>query len=431
MKIFKNRLVHLVVWLIPLLVFGSTTHAQPIDFDALDRFFDEEPKIEVTLKGALLRMGARAAEAEDPEAAAMMRDIRGIYVRGYPVKGRSMEDIGRKMTGISRNLKGEGWDVVTRVRDEESNVYVMVKEGRNDDVLGMLVMVLDMDDKEPMAMFVHIDGKVDPDKIGRLTGNLNINGMEYFSSSGRRSHNRSPYVRNVCPDDDEDCIEAPKVPKMKEHCEEDEEGCVQMPRLPKFKETCKDDEEDCIETPKPIRFKVSCGDDEEDCVPMPVAAPKPPSGVMPPKAPMPPDSACPAPGKPGYKACMKAKREVDRSPLNDKKPKDRGQNMNFNDNDWDHPAVQKALRYAGMALNIEDGFDKLLHLAGSPLSNMAQAPSLTNLPYLQYSDVLSEVLVPQVRLNTRPDVQVLEGLNGNVKVRVVYDKKDRTITIDQ
>ncbi|HRK73321.1 MAG TPA: hypothetical protein PLL64_03535, partial [Rhodothermales bacterium] len=229
----------------------------------------------------------------------------------------------------------------------------------------------------------------------------------------------------------EDCIETPKAPKMKERCDEEDEDCVEMPKLPKYKEKCKDDEEDCIEMPKPVRFKVSCGDNEENCVPMPVPAPKPPSGVMPPNAPPSPDIACPAPGKPGYKACIQAKRDADRWPANEKKPKNKGQNMNFNDNDWGHPAVQKALRYAGMALNIEDGFDKLLYLTGSPLSNLAQTNSLTNLPYLQYSDVLPEVLVPQVRINTRPDIHVLEGLNGNVKVRVVYDKKDRTITIDQ
>jgi len=427
----------MAVWLVPSLL-GAFAAAQPINFDALDRFFDEEPKIEVTLKGALLRMGARAAATEDPEAAAMMRDIKGIYVRGYPVNGRSMEDVGRKMAGISRNLKSDGWDVITRVRDKESNVYVMVKEGRQEDVIGMLVMVLDMDDDEPMAMFVNIDGKVDPDKIERLTGNLNINGMEYFSSGRRNTRNNVPYVRTVCPDDDEDCIEAPqppelkercdegdencvempKVPKFKEKCNEGEENCMEMPKVPKFKEKCNKGEENCVETPTPLKFKIKCAEDEEDCVPMPVA-PRSPSA--------PTDLECPPPGKPGYKACIKAKRDADRIT----KPKSSGgQNMNFNDQDWEHPSVQKALRFASVALNLEQGFDQLLNLAGTSFSNIAQASTPAFGHIYQFSDIFSNTPPPVVRVKVKPNIQVQEWVNGNVKVRASYDQNNTTVDIN-
>jgi len=417
MKTFKNLFVFMAVWLVPSLL-GAFVAAQPINFDALDRFFDEEPKIEVTLKGALLRMGARAAEAEDPEAAAMMRDIKGIYVRGYPVNGRSMEDVGRKMATISRNLKSDGWDVITRVRDKESNVYVMVKEGSKEDVVGMLVMVLDMDDDEPMAMFVNIDGKVDPDKIERLTGNLNINGMEYFSSGHRNTRNNAPYVRNECSDDDEDCIEPPQPPEFKERCDEGDENCVEMPKVPKFKEKCDEGDENCVEMPKPLKFKVKCAEDEDDCVPMPVA-PRSPAA--------PTNLECPAPGKPGYKACIKAKRDADRTT----KPKSSGgQNMNFNGQDWEHPAVQKALRFAGMALNLEQGFDQLLNLAGTSFSDIAQVSTPTWGHIYQVSDFFSDMALPVVRLKAQPNLHMQEWVNGNVKVRVSYDQKNTTLDIN-
>lgn len=180
------RYLHSLTCFIFVLASGlSATFAQRVDFRDLDRFFGDEPKIEVSLKGALLRMGVKAAEQDDPEAAEMLRNIRGIYVRGYPLTEKTPQEARRKMTDLSRSLTDDGWDVITRVRDEESSVYVMTKETSGDLVDGMLIMVLDMegdDDDGPMAMFVNIDGKVDPDRIGQVTGNLHINGVDFFSS---------------------------------------------------------------------------------------------------------------------------------------------------------------------------------------------------------------------------------------------------------
>ena len=330
MNVFqKLALLLMLVWMAT-----PATRAQRIDFDALDAFFNEDPKIEVTLKGALLKMGARAAESSDPETAAMMRDIRGIYVRGYPLGNRSYAEANQKMNEIARALRHDQWDVITRVRDDESSVFVMVRETAQEEVEGMLIMVLDAegdDDDGPLAMFVNIDGRVDPDKIGRLTGNLHINGMEFFSENNRGTH-----VRIETPEPPE----FPRAPKIKVKTEggADEEDCIERPRL-KVKEKCAKNEKDCIELPRMPRIQ------------------------------------CPEAGKPGAKDCnrdrIRAEQEHQRaveefrrafeensSDEEDQEapvptPARHNENLNFNMDQWTHPAVQKALHYAELALNLE------------------------------------------------------------------------------
>jgi hypothetical protein len=148
-----------------------------VDFGNLERIFGDEPKLEVTLKGALLRLARQVSSKDEPEMADMMRDIRGIYIRGYKVNANSFVEAKSRMSEVARGLEGHGWDIMTRVRDEESLVYILTKESNDQIIQGMTIMVMDMDgnDNDNMAMFINIVGRVDPDKVGRMMKGMNIN----------------------------------------------------------------------------------------------------------------------------------------------------------------------------------------------------------------------------------------------------------------
>lgn len=166
-----------------------------VDFGNLDRLFGDEPKIEVTLKGALLRLARQVASEDEPEMADMMRDIQGIYIRGYEVKGNNYTEARQRISDVARGLTGNGWDVMTRVRDEESVVYILTRENAQQVIQGMTIMIMDFDkdgdNDDNMAMFINIAGRVDPDKVGRMMKGMNININLGNDDESRENRNRN------------------------------------------------------------------------------------------------------------------------------------------------------------------------------------------------------------------------------------------------
>ena len=155
-------------------------HAQPIDAAELDRLFDTEPQVEVNLRGALLRLAAEATRADEPETAALIDGLRAVTVRVYPSPPVERSGLVSTLTDLGRRFETDGWLTLVRVRslpDDDSSdgdVWVYVRE-TGDIFDGLAVMAIDEEDEN--AVFVHIDGTIDPTQIGALTrrfGNVDI-----------------------------------------------------------------------------------------------------------------------------------------------------------------------------------------------------------------------------------------------------------------
>ncbi|MEM6326176.1 MAG: DUF4252 domain-containing protein [Bacteroidota bacterium] len=152
--------------------------AQPLDPSRLDSMFGTQPNIEVNLRGSLLRLAAEAARGEEPEAGLMLDGLRAVTVRVYP-SGDNRDRFVSRMDGLGDELERDGWMTMVRIRnlpgdDEEEDVWVYVLD--DGDVFdGLAVMMLD--GEEENAIFVHIDGSIDPADVARLTsrfGNVDI-----------------------------------------------------------------------------------------------------------------------------------------------------------------------------------------------------------------------------------------------------------------
>lgn len=132
---------------------------------ALDALFSRPPRVEVNLRGALLRLAAQAS-ADDPETAAMMRGLRGVTVRVYNLD-TAHSGLREHLTRIGDAFGSSGWDPLVRVRGDEDgdDVFVFVRTGATL-FEGLAVAAVDSDDGT--VSFVHIDGLIDPSKIGSL-----------------------------------------------------------------------------------------------------------------------------------------------------------------------------------------------------------------------------------------------------------------------
>ncbi|HEX8298537.1 MAG TPA: DUF4252 domain-containing protein [Rubricoccaceae bacterium] len=163
--------------LLALLALASPASlAQPARFDLarLDAFFDRPPKVEVNLRGAMLRLAASATEDDEDGTAEMLRGLRSILVRVYALD-TARDGLVEQLATVEREMETSGWSTLVRVRpdgeDEEDDVWVYVREA-GDAFDGLAVVSLDHESGD--ASFVMIDGPIDPEHIGSLGGRFGI-----------------------------------------------------------------------------------------------------------------------------------------------------------------------------------------------------------------------------------------------------------------
>lgn len=141
-----------------------------VDIAQVESWFDEAPKLEVNVRGALLRMVAEASKYEDPELSEMLYGLRSIQIRGFDVRGRQ-DTFRQRSSEFGKRLEAQGWETVVRVRDEGEQVHMYLLT-RNDEIDGVVVLAVDEYDEE--AVFVNIVGNIDPEQIGRIGRKFNL-----------------------------------------------------------------------------------------------------------------------------------------------------------------------------------------------------------------------------------------------------------------
>lgn len=166
-----------------LLLAHSAVLAQPRPLAAaeLDAMFASEPRIEVNVAGPLLGLVAEMTRGEEPHFSAMVRQLRGVYVRQYALT-EARPGLSGRVADVARALERQGWQVMVRVREPQNDVYIYHRPA-GEALEGLVVMVLQADKDE--ATFVTIDGRIDPAHIGRLGRQFNVPALEEAAASRR------------------------------------------------------------------------------------------------------------------------------------------------------------------------------------------------------------------------------------------------------
>jgi hypothetical protein len=145
-----------------------------VDLDKVggwSEFLRRDPKIDVSVEGALMKLVAEASRIEDPELADLLQKLRGVFVRGYETPREDMERTRSHANEVGRDLLDAGWSSVIRVRNEREHVQMFARY-RGDIVIGMVVLSIKEADNE--TMFLNIVGAIDPAQIGRIGQKFNI-----------------------------------------------------------------------------------------------------------------------------------------------------------------------------------------------------------------------------------------------------------------
>jgi len=151
-------------------------HPGYVNLDVLSDLIDEEPNIEILLKGSLLRLAAEASRVEDDELAELLLGLKAIRIEGYKL-GRGSDALADQLRSaarsITKELRAKGWDRVAKIRDG-NEVHLYIKE-RGEQIEGITAMVID---EKGEAIFVNVVGHIDPADFGRIGRKFDLDGLD-------------------------------------------------------------------------------------------------------------------------------------------------------------------------------------------------------------------------------------------------------------
>ena len=150
----------------------ASTNGQ-IDFADLSAFYGE-PKVEINLSASLMNMIGSFAKSEDPEVAEILSNLEFIKVRVYNLNGKA-EKASSTIDRVSKKLRAEKWETLVTVNNNEDNQKVRIFSKTTNNIIdGIVVMVVSPEKEGGEAVFINIVGEIDPNKIAKITDNLNI-----------------------------------------------------------------------------------------------------------------------------------------------------------------------------------------------------------------------------------------------------------------
>ncbi len=155
-----------------------------VDLSQVGSWFNTTPNIEVNLMGTLLDLIAGSADDGESDFSALVSQLKAIQVRGYPMRGASIEDIRQRVDAFSAQMEQDGWERVVYIRDNEELVNIYVRPN-GDSIAGLTVLATDPSDDE--SIFINIVGSISPDQIGKIGRGLNIEELEDVPTDSQNS----------------------------------------------------------------------------------------------------------------------------------------------------------------------------------------------------------------------------------------------------
>ena len=148
--------------------------AQPgyVEFGELSSVYGE-PKVMINIGGTLLKFMGAAAK-EDPEASAILKDLKGVRINVYSTEGKTGPAL-EQLSKVKGMLMDQDWEPVAQVKEPGEEVQIFMKLD-GEVVQGLVVMAVDGDE----AVFINIIGMIDPTQLEQVMNQFDVavNGLE-------------------------------------------------------------------------------------------------------------------------------------------------------------------------------------------------------------------------------------------------------------
>jgi hypothetical protein len=137
----------------------------------------------VNLEGPLLRLVAEATRGEDSDLSSVLASLKSIQVQVFPLAGVDAGSVKTKIGRAVRWLEERGWHATVRVREQDKETYIYLKE-MDGKIAGLSLLSLDPGNE---AVVINIVGRIDPAQIGRLGRTLSIEQLEKVPAPKKKS----------------------------------------------------------------------------------------------------------------------------------------------------------------------------------------------------------------------------------------------------
>lgn len=133
-----------------------------------------EPKVEIDLSGALIKMISGFANHSDPELSEIVKKLESINIAVYQLND-DFEKAYDSIDEMSKTLKKGNWDALVSVNNVEDNEKVRIFSQSTEDVIeGIVVMVVSPETKGGEAVFINIVGEVGIDQVAKVASLLDV-----------------------------------------------------------------------------------------------------------------------------------------------------------------------------------------------------------------------------------------------------------------
>ena len=165
----------LVLGIAPAVADDGPGYVDPKAF--LDLAGDDNLDVEVTIGPSMIKLMSAAIRESEPDLYQALQGLVGLYTAIVDVSDEALRTRGDTLVRetIVRLEKG-GWERLARVRDESSNLNVLVHGGNGETIDGLLVLIFDKDDEQ--LVFVNLHGRIDLAQLQRIAEEMDVPGLD-------------------------------------------------------------------------------------------------------------------------------------------------------------------------------------------------------------------------------------------------------------
>ena len=179
-KMSKNKIMLIVLLaLTPMIGFSQSLFEKYEDLD--------EVTTVVVSKSAFRLLGKIGAESNsknhiDIEDA---KSLDNLYV--FTTEDQSIAD--EMYLDVKKYLKSENLSELFRIKDKDGNVKIYVREGKDDDHVKEIFMVIKnikhvkLEERNPSIVVMSLTGDIDLNKVGRIMDKMNVPGGKHIKKA--------------------------------------------------------------------------------------------------------------------------------------------------------------------------------------------------------------------------------------------------------
>lgn len=125
------------------------------DLDSLG-LFDTDRTMVLSFGPTLLNFAAYAVREEEPETAALLRDLDGVRIRIYEIDGDAQRVAGR-IKNMSTHLREDNWQPVMLIQENEDQTHMLMRSD-GDRIEGLTLITSDSEE----AVVINLMGDINP-----------------------------------------------------------------------------------------------------------------------------------------------------------------------------------------------------------------------------------------------------------------------------